>query len=178
MTPAQLEARDGYFSSLVEQTEAMVAADPEHRPAVVIGFSLGCLIGKYFMHFCQAAKGDAWTASHLQHFVSLGGPFRGSVNLTRAVLVDGLFPPLNMLFNESQMLTILRSVPVGPTHTTASAQWTAMTPAGVRPPIGALRVLWRCRLTTDCSRAQQVSGLSLEVSATATASSNRHLAGR
>ena len=47
LMPQQLERRDEYFTDLLTQTEAMVAADPLHRPAVVIGFSLGCRIGKY-----------------------------------------------------------------------------------------------------------------------------------
>ena len=41
LTPSQLEARDELFTKLMMETEAMVAADPLHRPAVVVGFSLG-----------------------------------------------------------------------------------------------------------------------------------------
>ena len=46
LAPEQLEHKNNakYFTNLMEQTEAMVAADPEHRPAVVVGFSLGCKI--------------------------------------------------------------------------------------------------------------------------------------
>ena len=80
------------------------------RPAVVIGFSLGCKIAKYFLHWCRGHKGDDWMARNLQHFVALGGPFRGAVALQRAVLVDGSFPPLDLMFSQSQMLTILRGV--------------------------------------------------------------------
>eukprot|EP00658_Telonema_sp_P-2_P022945 TRINITY_DN19191_c0_g2_i1.p1 TRINITY_DN19191_c0_g2~~TRINITY_DN19191_c0_g2_i1.p1 ORF type:complete len:261 (+),score=47.10 TRINITY_DN19191_c0_g2_i1:110-892(+) len=113
MMPSQLEARDGFFSTMMEQVESMVATDPSRRAAVVIGFSLGCRIAKYFLHFCLAHRGRQWCDLHLAHFIPLGGPFLGSVQLLRAVLVDGTFAPLDMLFNESQMLTILRSVPVG-----------------------------------------------------------------
>ena len=91
----------------------MVDADPEQRPAVVIGFSLGCKIAKYFLHFCNAKKGSDWMDSHIAHFVALGGPFRGSVALLRAMMIDGSFPPLDMMFTQSQMLTIMRGAPVG-----------------------------------------------------------------
>ena len=60
LTPPLLEERDQFFSRMMEQTEAMVAADPQRRPAVVIGFSLGCRIAKYFIHFCHAKKGAEW----------------------------------------------------------------------------------------------------------------------
>ena len=44
LLPHQLERRDAFFTRMMEQTEAMVEADHEHRPAVVVGFSLGdCL---------------------------------------------------------------------------------------------------------------------------------------
>ena len=66
---------------MMRQTETMVAADPERRPAVVIGFSLGCRIAKYFCHFCHAARGSDWMAANIHHFVPLGGPFLGSVQL-------------------------------------------------------------------------------------------------
>ena len=72
LMPAQLEVRDGFFSQIMNQTEAMVRADPEHRPAVIIGFSLGCRIAKYFLHFCLAEKGEAWMAQNIAHFVPLG----------------------------------------------------------------------------------------------------------
>ena len=91
----------------------MVAADPEHRPAVVIGFSLGCKIAKYLLHWCHSQKGNVWMNQNVAHFVALGGPFRGSVDLQKAVMIDGAFPPLDMIFTESEMLTIFRSVPVG-----------------------------------------------------------------
>ena len=60
LTPPLLEERDQFFSRMMEQTEAMVAADPQRRPAVVIGFSLGSRIAKYFIHFCHAKKGAEW----------------------------------------------------------------------------------------------------------------------
>lgn len=68
---------------------------------------------KYFIHFCQAKKGDCWIAKYIQHFVPLGGPWLGAVQLMKTVMIDGSFEPLDLLFTESQMLTILRSVPVG-----------------------------------------------------------------
>ena len=111
--PEHMERRDGFFTKTMHQLEAMVAADPNHRPAVVIGFSLGCKIGKYFLHFCHAAKGREWVDAHVGHFVPLGGPFRGAVTLMRAMMVDGAFPPLDLMFSESDMLTIMRGAPVG-----------------------------------------------------------------
>ena len=60
ITPPLLEKRDQFFTRMMMQTEAMVAADPQHRPSVVIGFSLGCRIAKYFIHFCHAKKGAEW----------------------------------------------------------------------------------------------------------------------
>lgn len=132
--PSQMEKlRDGYFNKLLQQVEQMVAADPQQRPAVVIGFSLGCRFAKYFLHFCHAHRGEAWIAANIQHFVPLGGPWLGAVKLMKvsctrphhvscvthalmtvqAVMIDGSFEPLDSLFSESQMLTILRSVPVG-----------------------------------------------------------------
>ena len=84
LMPAQLEARDQLFSRLMEQTEAMVAADREHRPAVIVGFSLGCRIAKYFIHFCHARKGEQWITDNIAHFVPLGGPWLGAVQLMKA----------------------------------------------------------------------------------------------
>jgi len=111
--PSQMERRDKFFSKIMDLTESMVAADKEQRPAVVIGFSLGCKIGKYFIHFCHSTKGEEWVERNIAHFVALGGPFRGSVALLRSMMVDGNFPPLDLMFSESDMLTIMRSVPVG-----------------------------------------------------------------
>ena len=84
LAPAQLQSRDSYFSRLMADTEQMVKADPERRPAVVVGFSLGCRIAKFFLHFCHAAKGDEWMKQHIVHFVPLGGPFLGH-NTTRII---------------------------------------------------------------------------------------------
>ena len=64
---------------------------------MVIGFSLGCRIGKYFLHFCHAKKGDAWMAKNIGHFVPLGGPWLGAVQLMKAVMIDGSFAPLGSL---------------------------------------------------------------------------------
>lgn len=51
----------------------------KHRPAaVVIGFSLGCKIAHYFLHFCESRKGKAWVDKYVAHFVALGGPFLGT----------------------------------------------------------------------------------------------------
>jgi len=111
--PGQMEERDDFFTKIMKQTEAMVDADPQQRPAHVIGFSLGCKISKYFLHFCHAMRGRAWVDRYIQHFIPLGGPFLGSVQLLRAMQVDGAFPPLDAIFSTSQMLTIMRSVPVG-----------------------------------------------------------------
>jgi len=47
LMPAMMEERDGFFTRIMEQTESMVNADPGKRPAVLIGFSLGCRIAKY-----------------------------------------------------------------------------------------------------------------------------------
>merc|ERR1719424_1442487 len=113
LAPRQLEERDKLFSKLMAQVQAMVEADHEHRPAVIVAFSLGCRIAKYFIHFCQAKKGDSWIAKYIQHFVPLGAPWLGAVQLMKTVMIDGSFEPLDLLFSESQMLTILRSVPVG-----------------------------------------------------------------
>ena len=60
LTPPLLESRDRFFTRMMEQTEAMVEADPQRRPAVVIGFSLGCRIAKYFIHFCHANREPGW----------------------------------------------------------------------------------------------------------------------
>ena len=60
LTPPLLEKRDEFFTRMMVQTEAMVTADPKQRPAVVIGFSLGCRIAKYFIHFCHDRKGAEW----------------------------------------------------------------------------------------------------------------------
>ena len=84
LMPFQLEKRDKLFEKLLKQLELMVAADPEHRAAVVVGFSLGCRIAKYFIHYCNATKGDDWSRRHIQHFCSLGGPFLGAVQLMKA----------------------------------------------------------------------------------------------
>ena len=37
----------------------------------------------------------------------------GAVSLMKAVMIDGSFAPLDMLFSTSEMLSLLRSVPVG-----------------------------------------------------------------
>ena len=84
LSPTLLESRDQYFTKLMQQTEAMVAADPEHRPAVLVAFSLGCRIAKYFIHFCHAQKGQEWVANNIAHFVPLGGPWLGAVQLMKA----------------------------------------------------------------------------------------------
>jgi len=115
--PSQMEKRDQFFTRMMNETEEMVQADPEHRPAHIIGFSLGCKIAKYFLHFCHKVCHDRndpeWMKRNIAHFIPLGGPFLGSVQLLRAMQVDGAFPPLDMMFSTSQMLTIMRSVPVG-----------------------------------------------------------------
>lgn len=111
LMPGQLETRDKFFSGIMKQLEAMVAADPEHLPATVVGFSLGCRVAKYFLHFCLSQKGQEWVSKHVDHFVPLGGPWLGAVQLMKAVMIDGSFEPLDLLFTESEMLTILRSVP-------------------------------------------------------------------
>jgi len=46
LAPRQLEDRDKLFSKLMAQVQAMVEADHEHRPAVIVAFSLGCRIAK------------------------------------------------------------------------------------------------------------------------------------
>ena len=83
LMPSQLEERDGFFSSMMAQTEAMVEAN-HGRPAVVVGFSLGCRIAKYFLHFCHAKKGNQWMTDNIAHFVPLGGPWLGAVQLMKA----------------------------------------------------------------------------------------------
>lgn len=55
--PAKMEERDQVMTKTMERVEAMVAANGG-TPAVVVGFSLGCKVGKYFLHFCHATKGD------------------------------------------------------------------------------------------------------------------------
>ena len=71
----------------------------------------------------QVPAGPIRANGSAQHFVALGGPFLGSVTLLQAVMVDGTFPPLDMLFTESQMLSILREPawPVGASHARAQA---------------------------------------------------------
>ena len=39
----------------------------------------------------------------VDHFVALGGPFLGTVEMTRAALITGHFPPLDNLFSESEV---------------------------------------------------------------------------
>ena len=56
---------------------------------MLIGFSLGCRIAKYFLHFAHETKGAEWLDEHVQHFVPLGGPFQGSVDILRNTVVDG-----------------------------------------------------------------------------------------
>ena len=73
LMPHQLESRDEFFTGIMEQTHRMVEKDPDRRPAVVIGFSLGCRMAKYFLHFCHTSKGAEWMANHIAHFVPLGG---------------------------------------------------------------------------------------------------------
>ena len=73
LMPFQLEKRDRLFGKLLKQLEQMVAADPQQRAAVVVGFSLGCRIAKYFIHYCNAVKGDQWSRRHIQHFCSQRG---------------------------------------------------------------------------------------------------------
>ena len=74
LTPSLLEERDQFFSKLMTQTEAVVAADKEQRPAVIVGFSLGCRIAKYFLHHCRLHGGEQWITDNIGHFVPLGGP--------------------------------------------------------------------------------------------------------
>lgn len=50
---------------------------------------------------------------HIKHFVALGGPFLGAVALQHAVMIDGTFDPIDKFFTESDMITMMRSFPVG-----------------------------------------------------------------
>ena len=96
LMPQQLEKRDQFYTEMMKKVQQMVAADPENRPAVVVGFSLGCRVSKYFLHFCHARGGDEWMKANIAHFVPLGGPWLGAVQLMKAVMVDGSFAPLGV----------------------------------------------------------------------------------
>ena len=76
LTPQQMETRDGFFSDMLQQTEAMVEADG--RPCVVIGFSMGN-IGPIFST-CQLHSIVCILSEHSRiansHFLTLYSFFR------------------------------------------------------------------------------------------------------
>ena len=99
-------------ADIMNQTEAMVSAHPDKRPAAVLGHSMGCKVAKYFLHFCHAKKGADWMARNITHFIPLGGPFMGSVSIFRNTAIDGSTgEALDMMFSESQLLTLCRTWP-------------------------------------------------------------------
>ena len=112
LNPARMEERDGFMTKLMFQVEAMVAAHPDKTPAAVIGHSMGCKVGKYFLHFCHKEKGKEWMTKHIARFIPLGGPFMGSVSIFRNTAIDGATgEALDMMFSESQLLTLCRTWP-------------------------------------------------------------------
>ena len=47
LMPAVMEERDGFLTNILDQTEAMVSAHPDKKPACVLAHSMGCKVAKY-----------------------------------------------------------------------------------------------------------------------------------
>ena len=77
--PAVMEERDDFMTNTMEELEAMVKV--AGKPAVVIGHSYGCLVSKWFLHFCLVEKGEEWLEQHVQHYVPLGDSLTLAVSI-------------------------------------------------------------------------------------------------
>ncbi|KAF6772266.1 hypothetical protein AHF37_08958 [Paragonimus kellicotti] len=69
-----------YFSQLTELIEETYEIN-DNRPVVLLGHSLGALYGLYFLQ----QKTDEWKRTYIKAYMTVGGPFGGSVKALLAV---------------------------------------------------------------------------------------------
>lgn len=84
-----LEERDGYFSTLKVNIEAM--ARREKKKVVVLGHSMGNRIIQYFLNWAKLNHGQAWIDQNIHTFVAVGAPFLGAPKSVRGLISGDRF---------------------------------------------------------------------------------------
>lgn len=85
LSPVQMEARDGYFSRVMDRVEQMYN-DNNKTPVVIMCHSLGCKVGHYFLNFCLDAKGQDWLDKYIHTYMPVGGPHLGAPKALRSTI--------------------------------------------------------------------------------------------
>lgn len=77
LPPADLEARDGYFSKLAATVERLCKGN-KNVPVVLLAHSMGTRIAHYFSNWAHQKLGEAWCARNIHSVVAVGGPWLGA----------------------------------------------------------------------------------------------------
>lgn len=89
----KLEERDGYFTSLMDGIEQLVAA--QGHPAVLLAHSMGCRVAHYFTHWVVSSPagvargGREWLDKYVNSLVAVAGPFLGATSGTHQYIIPG-----------------------------------------------------------------------------------------
>eukprot|EP01012_Entosiphon_sulcatum_P023913 TRINITY_DN2904_c0_g1_i1.p1 TRINITY_DN2904_c0_g1~~TRINITY_DN2904_c0_g1_i1.p1 ORF type:complete len:853 (+),score=115.42 TRINITY_DN2904_c0_g1_i1:60-2618(+) len=88
-----LEARDSYFTGLMNQAEGL--SQDGKLPVAIVAHGLGAKVAHYFLGWvARRSNGREWLARNIHSFVALSAPFLGQPSTLRGLVLGGGPPGL------------------------------------------------------------------------------------
>ena len=99
MAPTALNERDQVLIRFRQHIENLVELRKEK--VALVGHSQGCKFIQFFLHWAETTLGTQWIDDHVELFIALGAPWKGSPKAVRALLTgDSMGVPQGLYKSE------------------------------------------------------------------------------